>query len=93
MNSERRSDERYPSFRTVELVDRDPDGTEHIFPIMLRDQSWPGMGGVFIGQLPPPPEGEYELRGSDQQPVRVRLTWIRKVADYVSILGLEVLGD
>ena len=51
------------------------------------------MGGVFIGQLPPPAEGEYELRGSDQQPVRVRLTWTRKVADYVSILGLEVLGE
>ena len=93
MNSERRSDERYPSFRPVELVAEDPDGTEQVFPVMLRDQSWPGMGGVFIGQVPPPVEGEYELRGADETPVRVQLTWIRKVADYVSILGFKVLEE
>jgi hypothetical protein len=90
MESERRVEERYPSFNIVDLVTRDPSGAEHSFPVMLRDRSRPGLGGVFIGQVLPPLDNEYELKLADEEAIPVRLLWIRRVADYVSILGLEL---
>ena len=93
MDSERRVEERYPSFNIVELVTRDPSGAEHSFPVMLRDRSRPGLGGVFIGQVAPPVDGDYELKIADEEEIPVRLLWVRKVADYVSIFGLELRDD
>ena len=93
MESERRIEERYPSFEIVDLAVTDPSGVEHSFPIMLRDRSRPGLGGVFIGKVAPSLGGEYDLKAEDDAAVPVRLKWIRKVADYVSILGLELRDE
>jgi hypothetical protein len=93
MDDDRRNEERYPSFKLVDLVTLDPSGAEHSFPVMLRDRSRPGFGCVYVGQVPPPLERDYDINATEEESIPVRVQWIRKVADYVSILGLELRED
>jgi hypothetical protein len=90
MNDERRDQEREPNFRNVELVITGPSGIEMGFPVILRDSGTNGLGGVYVGQDLFIPEGEAVLKDDDADK-NVRVVWTKKVAEYVQILGLEVV--
>jgi hypothetical protein len=93
MTEEQRVHERYPAFEIVDLVARDSAGNEHIYPIMLRDKSPTGLGGVYIGQDSLDLEAEYSLKRQDGAEKKARIIWRKKVADYVSLLALEIVED
>jgi hypothetical protein len=90
MNDERRDQAREPSFRNVELVIAGPSGIEVGFPVILRDSGRNGLGGVYVGQDLFIPEGDAVVKDDDSD-TRVRVVWTKKVAEYVQILGLELV--
>jgi hypothetical protein len=90
MNDERRGEERSPAFRSVELVTTDSDENERSYPVILRDSSAVGMGGVYIGDDPPNPDSEFVLRDVGSADRRIRIVWTKKVADFVEMLGFEI---
>ena len=47
MTDERRRDERAESFEIIRVTAKDPQGRELVFPIMVRDRSQYGVGGVY----------------------------------------------
>lgn len=91
MNEERRSRERYPSFRMVELTVKGEGGDGKSFPIMIRDAADDGLGGVYIGQDPLDAHDEFRLKEADGTELDVRIAWTKKVAESVVMLGLEVI--
>jgi hypothetical protein len=91
MNEERRDSQRYPSFSDVELIATDSSGSKTSLPVMLRDESDHGFGGVYIGPQMINIEDEYRLRQPDSDDLKtVKLAWVKKVAKYVYLLGIEV---
>jgi len=90
MGEERRRHERNPSFEILKVVSRDPGGGETVVPIMLRDRSHLGLGGVYVGEAALDPANEYLLREAGRPERRMRLVWISKSADYVYILGFLI---
>lgn len=90
MTEERRGDERSPSFRNVELITQGPEGAAS-FPIILRDTGGTGVGGVYVGQNAFTPRGDATLRDAKGGDRTVRVIWTRKLADYVHMVGLEVV--
>jgi len=93
MNEERRKGARQPSFRPVELITKDHDGNEMAYPIAIRDSSERGFGGVYVGQNPLVMDHDFFIREADSTVTRIRIAWCRNVADYVSLLGLELTKD
>ena len=93
MNDERRDEERSHTFRTVEMVTSDPDGTETAYPLILRDAGDIGLGGIYVGQDMFAPEGDAMLRDEEAGDRRVRIVWTKKVADYVHMVGLELADE
>jgi len=91
MNSDRREDTRDPGFSQAELIATDGVEGERELPVLLRDVSSTGIGAVYIGQEPPPAAGEFHLRTGAENARTVRLLWTKEVADYVFLLGLEVV--
>ena len=89
MNDERRGFERSPNFRNVELVTTEPGGTERAYPVILRDTSGRGYGGMYVGQETLSPTRDFVLREGSSN-VKVRIVWAKRVAAYVQMLGLEV---
>jgi hypothetical protein len=89
MAEERRGEERQASFRMVALIARDRAGNEREIPIMLRDISGNGLGGVYVGEDPLQMEDEFFLKEADDTVSPVRIIWTKKIADYVTMLGLE----
>jgi hypothetical protein len=91
MEAERRDQPRNPAFTQANLLYSDPVAGERELPILLRDVSDSGIGAVYIGQEPPPGDGDLRLT-SDRVGLRpVRVAWTRQVADYVYLLGLEIV--
>ena len=90
MTEERRGEERQASFRMVGLIARDRAGNEREIPIMLRDISGNGIGGVYVGEDPLQMEDEFFLKEADDTVKPVRIIWTKKIADYVTMLGLEL---
>lgn len=76
-------------FRAAGLVVRDAAGNERRVPIMLRDASPSGFGGVYVDQDAPNVEDEFYLQEGDGTMIRVRIAWFHEVAEYVFLLGLE----
>jgi hypothetical protein len=89
MTDDRRGADRQASFRMVGLIARDRAGHEREIPIMLRDISGNGIGGVYVGEDPLQMEDEFFLREADDTVKPVRIIWTRKIADYVTLLGLD----
>ena len=92
MNEERRETGRCPSFTVMDLITRDGQGGERSHLIMTRDTSSSGIGGVYIGQEPIDTEGELFLKDTENVVRKVRLAWVERTADYVFLLGFEVLS-
>jgi hypothetical protein len=91
MGTERRKQERRPVFKIVELTAKDAARKERCFPIMLRDMSAAGLGGVYVGQEPVNLEDRFSFE--DHESVKnLRVVWKREVAEYVSLLGFELTG-
>lgn len=90
MDEERRRHERYPSFKRAELTATDSNGAERTMPILIRDESSSGVGAVYVGEDPPDISDQLVLARADGNPRPVRLVWRRMVADFVSMMGLEV---
>ena len=88
MDNEQRNRDRTPNFEIVDLV-VERGGTEEVHSIMLRDESPRGLGGVFIGHEPPNPENACFLQGPDGSRTPTRIVWVRKVADHVTLIGME----
>jgi hypothetical protein len=88
MGIERRSHDRFPSFKNVDLVATDASGDQRAVTILVRDASHPGLGGVYIGQEPPAEEERFSLLQDDQS-LDLRLAWTRKIAEYVFIVGFQ----
>jgi hypothetical protein len=93
MNDERRGDERFANIRYVKLVTTDRQGREKLYPLILRDASSTGLGGLFIGSEGLPADGEYRLRDAGGAERLVRVVWTRKVADLVYILGMSFIDN
>ena len=93
MTEERRGEERETSFRMVALIARDRDGNEREIPIMLRDVTGNGIGGVYVGEESLPMEDDFFLRDTDERVWPVRIIWSKKVADYVTMLGLDLNAE
>jgi hypothetical protein len=93
MSDERRQDERFPNIRYVKLVAPQPGGEEKLYPLILRDVSSTGLGGLFIGTEALDPEGEYLLRDPAGAERLIRIIWTRKVADLVHILGMRFVDN
>lgn len=93
MSDERRDTERSPSFNYVKLTSTDADGNDRTFPVILRDRSGSGLGGMYIGQEVLSPLGEYTLRDPEGGEKRVRIVWTKRVADYVQMLGMELIAS
>ena len=91
MSDERRDSDRSPSFNYVKLTSTDADGREKTFPVILRDRSGSGFGGMYIGQDVLSPQGEYLLRDPNGGEKKVRIVWTKRVADYVQMLGMELV--
>ena len=89
LSEERRREGRHPLFRAAGLVVRDSAGDERHVPIMLRDASPSGFGGVYVDKEPPNVEYEFFLQEGEGSGIRVRIAWFHEVADYVFLLGLE----
>ena len=92
MDDDRRDEQRSPTFRPVELVVTGPEGDVSC-PIILRDSGRAGIGGVYVGQDPFMPRGDAALRDPEGGRRLVRLGWTKKVADFVHIVGLEVVDS
>jgi hypothetical protein len=90
MTDERRGDERSPSFTEVELITQGSEG-ETSFPIILRDTGGTGVGGVSVGQGAFAPRGDAILRDTASGDRPVRVVWTKKLAEYVHMVGLEVV--
>lgn len=91
MSEERRSRDRYPSFRMVELMVKGEGGEGTGFQIMIRDAADDGLGGVYIGQDPLDAHDEFTLKEADGTEKDVRIVWTKKVAESVVMLGLELI--
>jgi hypothetical protein len=89
MMDERRDSERCPSFSVVDLIAKNTKGVERCVPIMLRDTSSNGLGGVYIDQEPLDADEELFVRETEAVLTKVRAVWKKRVADYVYLLGLE----
>ena len=90
MNSEKRDQKRSPDFRSVELVTSDPGGGERAYPLILRDSTGAGLGGLYVGKDPLNPKADFVLREPGGADRRIHIVWARRVADYVQLLGLVV---
>ena len=88
MSGEKRDQKRSPDFRSVELVTSDPGGGERAYPLILRDSSGAGLGGLYVGKDPLNPKADFVLREPGGGDRRIRIVWARRVADYVQLLGL-----
>lgn len=93
MNDDRRRDERWPNIRYVKLVERRPGETERVYPLILRDVSTTGLGGLFIGEQQLDPEGDYRLRDAGGAERPVRIVWTKQVAELVHILGMQFVDN
>jgi hypothetical protein len=91
MNEERREMDRYPTFTDVELISTDSSGNQTTYSIMLRDASERGIGGVYIGPKSLSIDDSYQLKNAGDELRDVRLAWLKKVAKYVYLVGIEVL--
>jgi hypothetical protein len=91
MDVERRSEERVAEFRAVDLIAA--SGREQVFPIILRDSSGVGLGGLYVGKEPLDPDGDFLLREEGADDREVRVVWARRVAEYVQLVGLTFSGD
>ena len=91
MEEERRSHNRVPEFRGVELIAL--SGGERVFPIILRDSSGAGLGGLYVGKEPLDPDEDFLLREDGADDREVRVVWARRVAEYVQLLGLTLSED
>jgi hypothetical protein len=89
MVDERRENARDPNFLNVELVTTDAAGQEKAYPIILRDRSGAGLGGMYIGKEVLKPKGTFVLRG-DGDERDVRIVWTKQVADFVLMIGMEI---
>jgi hypothetical protein len=90
MTEQRRREERQTSFRMVALIAEDRAGNQREIPIMLRDISGNGLGGVYVGEDPLQNEDEFFLKEADDSVKPIRIIWTKKIADYVTMLGLEL---
>ena len=92
MSDERRENGRVPSFSYVKLIASDAGGKQKVLPLILRDRSGTGVGAMYIGKEVLSPAADYVLRDAEGVETRVRLVWTKRVADYVQMLGLELLS-
>jgi len=91
MSDERRDEERSPTFKPADLV-TNGSGREKSFPVILRDSGGDGIGAVYVGHDPFVPECDAVLRDSTGEDRNVRVVWSKKLAEYVHIVGLEVVA-
>ena len=91
MTDERRMSARYPSFTMLDLVARDRQGEERTLSIITRDRNSSGIGGVYIGQEPVDPESTFFLKTEENTVRELKLAWGKKIAEYVYLLGFEIL--
>jgi hypothetical protein len=90
MGTERRRSKRKPTYTPVTLISTDAAGTTRRIPIMLQNESSRGFGAVYIGNEPPDVEHEFVLEDADGDIHSVEIRWMRIVAEFVSLLGLEL---
>ena len=90
MADERRRDERDVSFEIIRATAKGRQGEELIFPIMVRDRSRGGIGGVYVGPNPLNPSIDYMVEDSDGQVQTMRIAWITPVASHVFALGFRM---
>jgi hypothetical protein len=93
MNDDRRRDERWPNIRYVKLVKDAPGGEEKLYPLILRDISSTGLGGLFIGSEPLDLEDSYRLRNAEGAERLIRIVWFKQVAELVYILGMQFIDN
>ncbi len=93
MGDERRQYERHPSFEIINVITMDASGTEKTLPLMLRDKSYLGLGGVYVGQEPLNMDDVYYYREANGTLKNMRLVWMNRVADFVHVLGFLIKED
>jgi hypothetical protein len=91
MTDERRRDERTDSYEIVRVTAKDQHGDELVFPIMVRDRSPKGFGGVYVGANPLNHSIDYSLEDSEGQVHTLRIAWISPVASNVFTLGFSMI--
>lgn len=89
MGEERRREERRDSFEIVEVGFSDPEGGESSFPLLVRDRSEEGLGGVCVGAAVPPPGTLCRVEDESRGFVAMRLKWVQPLANHVFALGFE----
>lgn len=89
MADERRQDERALSFEIIRATARGRQGEELVFPIMVRDRSRGGIGGVYVGPNPLNPSIDYLVEDPNGQVRVMRIAWITPVASNVFTLGFR----
>ena len=93
MGDERRTHERHPSFEIINVKTLNAAGIEKTLPVMLRDKSYLGMGGVYVGQEPLNMDDAYYFREANGTLKNMRLVWINRVADFVHVLGFLIIEE
>jgi len=93
MNADRRGETREPHFSQAALIAKEGVEGQPELPVLLRDVGRSGVGAVYIGQEPPPREGNFDLRTETGPGRNVRLMWTMQAADYVYLLGLELADE
>ena len=91
MTDERRRDERAASYEIVRVTAKNKQGDELVFPIMVRDRSQKGFGGVYVGANPLDHSLDYSLEDSGGQVQTMRIAWITPVASHVFALGFRMI--
>lgn len=91
MTDERRRDERAESYDVIRVTAKNHQGQELVFPIMVRDRSQGGIGGVYVGPNPLNPTTDYLVEDSDGRTRTMRIAWITPVASHVFALGLRMI--
>ena len=90
MADERRQDERALSFEIIRATAKGQHGEELIFPIMVRDRSRGGIGGVYVGPNPLNPSIDYLIEDTNGLVQVMRIAWITPVASQVYTLGFRM---
>lgn len=89
MDEDRRREERKPSFEIVEVTLCDRAGSERTFPLMVRDRSEGGLGGVYVSSLALDRQARYRVEEADGSATEMVLKWIQPVAGNVFVLGFQ----
>lgn len=93
MKKDRRTYMRYPSFGIKKVYYKDYNLNVKSEKIILRDESHLGYGAIYVGPDFINKDHNVYIKNAEDNFTGVSISWMKKVADNVYLLGFEVLID